>query len=1606
MADDKTIIQNEVNFTSKGIEDVTKKVEKLETNLKEVAKQAEAIVTQFEKLGKSNINVNNINPNQSQYKVGKNNFILTRSKEDRETKSKLNKYLERASEAELTALEAHTESLNAQTQKVKEQTRLLDSKAKIKEKNAQTNAETLAVRKEKLDLNRNYYRYRNEHPDEFGTRTKSRNYQMGSALSEIGQQVSGYGLAGRLSGDTLSIIGSTLKNGPWGFAAAGLTKLVSGIADLGKASLQAYSEIETLKTGLSIISPTQAQADSLFRDVAGYATRSPYGVAQSTELVTLLKQSGVNDSELMSTLTMLGDTAGGNMEKLKRIANNYAQIVSIGKASMLDMRQFAYAGIPIFEAVSKELGVTQQALREMISDGKVTSDVIEKVFKDLTSANGIFANATEIGAKTFSARKQNLADTKQLALAEMGEAFINIGSGLGTNLQNEGLGREFLNFSENIYQGLQRWANGANIERSIENIEKREARIRELKELIDYNKQLGNDAVVRKLEKQLNEVSNLKDIEKDRASYKALYDVFYQGFESLKKEFPEMPDITTMSLSDISQKRDFFRTSYETLRASRKDYSKALETSSELNSVLVIDEKIQELFNKKTPVEEAIAIIEEEYNFWVEALQVRKEFKKLKAESFQADIETRALQEQQRVSDLIDKSSKNPNSIANIASQITQEYQKTEEYQQKQLEQQKKQWEEAKQILSDISKYQKENGIVDFTKLGLKDAVQYFNKGSFSVERDLNIVEGKNAAQLNEDRNLLTNQFGSAINQIQTYMQKSGLYDYNFARLLSYVEGDITKGKTTTAWYKDFSSHFIGLSDSINNWIEKESDENKKEQLGGIKDFLSMATLLLSSNTDARNYNIDELLKKSGSNKDFIPLWKRLLGGLTGLSPTAIDSTKGALTAYRDDIAIRNTTSGVLKAGLQSGLGVDFVQSILETSGEKGTAKGTEDTYQIDWKKTGEAVKKFAFELSNSTQVISAYKEGLQNQLSVYEAAMSDILVATENQMTDKDGHVSANTLDKMPDNYKGQLLNAFGEGLISDDGLKVDFKDGKFIDANGNELSSENVKITGNIFEFMKEELPKLREEIANANVEENKRSKKENLVTSLFDIAVFDEIMSQGNFSQSDERALLDDREFVMKDFYQQLSKQIESYNSDAKKYGTKTTSLTTADVMDIYYSGGRDSEGNWLKDADIAFELFYNAVPKTIESLQKFLNSDGVRNLLERTKQAENARSAQETANMLNQKTNFWGYTEEEQALDATKSGGWSGFYHENFFSKQLEKLGVENTSISIDDISSRVSFDTAFNDLSSWQINKYKKQKKLGKDDTLTTSDFTAAEQDNITDQFVRSQIAAEAFKKTLDETKKSLSELGKEGLKDAFLIPFEKLGEYAAGNSDAMSEMGMSYQQLAGSLLSNIGPLLTNVGLEMVSWGIADRNFGLIAAGLTMAAAGGFVGAYGGSLGKSDTKKDNDSEYDKLKNLKGDLQDLLEQARKDADYYERNLRHKEALGILDNLSHTSVNDAIIAPNGNVITTHPDDYLIATKTPQSLGTQSVTVSPVVNNIVNNNARVNVSQETRQNDDGSIDMITTIEEIVGNYIMSSKSDDAFNTREGRRQGIQAVM
>ena len=278
--------------------------------------------------------------------------------------------------------------------------------------------------------------------------------------------------------------------------------------------------------------------------------------------------------------------------------------------------------------------------------------------------------------------------------------------------------------------------------------------------------------------------------------------------------------------------------------------------------------------------------------------------------------------------------------------------------------------------------------------------------------------------------------------------------------------------------------------------------------------------------------------------------------------------------------------------------------------------------------------------------------------------------------------------------------------------------------------------------------------------------------------------------------------------------------------------------------------------------------------------------------------------------------------------------------------------------------------------------------------------------------IQKNFSVEWLTQQFDKLGESIENVLVDSAKLAYISPFEKLGEDVLDIStgiktweDYADDLGSSVRSIAGDLTKQTGQLIQQAGFSIVTASAMEHNWLGVAAGLTIAAAGGFASGIGNWLGNKNSSKDNDDQTKRMESLTDQLKELLAQARADALYYEKNLRHKTALGLNEQFSYKSVNDAIITKKGDVIKTSPEDYLIATKTPQALGNNTV-VQPVINFSVVDNVGVKVRQEQKQNPDGSIDFRTIIENAVGEYIASPKSDDAFNARQYRLNGRTAIM
>lgn len=124
------------------------------------------------------------------------------------------------------------------------------------------------------------------------------------------------------------------------------------------------------------------------------------------------------------TFRMLGDTAGGNIQKLESITRGYTKSLLKGRPDMESLNMISEAGVPIFAEMAKTMGVTVNQLFALSKQGKLTNADLTKTFQNMTKEGGIFFNGMQIASETLTGRISTLKDNIALTAASIGSALL------------------------------------------------------------------------------------------------------------------------------------------------------------------------------------------------------------------------------------------------------------------------------------------------------------------------------------------------------------------------------------------------------------------------------------------------------------------------------------------------------------------------------------------------------------------------------------------------------------------------------------------------------------------------------------------------------------------------------------------------------------------------------------------------------------------------------------------------------------------------------------------------------------------------------------------------------------------------------------------------------------------------------------------------------------------------------------------------------------------------------------------------------------------------------------------------------------------------------
>ena len=197
------------------------------------------------------------------------------------------------------------------------------------------------------------------------------------------------------------------------------------------SGIEYNAQIEKYTTGFTNMLGSAEAAQQVMSQIQEDAAKTPFDVESLTKANQYLISAGENASYARNTIMALGDavsaTGGGN-DELNRMAQNLQQIANTGKATAVDIKQFAYAGINVYGILADYTGKSTAEVQKMT----ISYDLLTQALQAASEEGGRYYNSMDTQSQTMNGRVSTLKDNvSQLAGLLTGDLSSGAGVVIG-----------------------------------------------------------------------------------------------------------------------------------------------------------------------------------------------------------------------------------------------------------------------------------------------------------------------------------------------------------------------------------------------------------------------------------------------------------------------------------------------------------------------------------------------------------------------------------------------------------------------------------------------------------------------------------------------------------------------------------------------------------------------------------------------------------------------------------------------------------------------------------------------------------------------------------------------------------------------------------------------------------------------------------------------------------------------------------------------------------------------------------------------------------------------------------------------------------------------
>lgn len=205
---------------------------------------------------------------------------------------------------------------------------------------------------------------------------------------------------------------------------------------LGSEMIRVRGEFQSMQTAIETM-VGKDMAGQLIPQIKELAKISPLTMSDMVGAEKMMLGFNIQAEDTIKYLKAISDISMGESSKFNSLTLTFSQMSAVGKLMGQDLNQMINAGFNPLQIISEKTGKSIATLKDEMSKGAVSAEMVQQAFIDATSAGGKFYNMSENASKTINGQLSMMQDALDSVFNELGtksESVIMDGIQMTTSL--------------------------------------------------------------------------------------------------------------------------------------------------------------------------------------------------------------------------------------------------------------------------------------------------------------------------------------------------------------------------------------------------------------------------------------------------------------------------------------------------------------------------------------------------------------------------------------------------------------------------------------------------------------------------------------------------------------------------------------------------------------------------------------------------------------------------------------------------------------------------------------------------------------------------------------------------------------------------------------------------------------------------------------------------------------------------------------------------------------------------------------------------------------------------------------------------------------------